>query len=241
MRYVLEGSVQRDQNRVRVNAQLIDAPSGALLWADRFEEDMADLFKLQDEVVARLATSLGYALTYAEGKKGNRSKNPDAIDLAMQGWALIYGSVQQPWKEMRESVNAARALFDQALKIAPNDADALAGSAATYLRDFTFEFSDAQTDYEAKVLGQASRAIGLAPDNPRPYAIKAHYLAQTSRPSEALGIADAGLAINPNFAPLLGGRIIAELFLGRFAQAKSDAERAMRLSPTPILANITVI
>src|SRR5208282_5572462 len=97
--------------------------------------------------------------------------------------------------------------------------------------DFTFEFSDAQTDYEAKVLGQASRAMGLAPDNPRPYAIKAYYLAQMGRPSEALGIADAGLAINPNFAPLLGGRIIAELSLGRFEQAKSDAERAMRLSP----------
>ena len=96
-------------------------------------------------------------------------------------------------------------------------------------RDFTFEFSEAQTDYEARVLGQASRAIGLAPDNPR--IIKAYYLARTSRPSEALGVADAGLAINPNFAPLLGGRIIAELFLGRFEQAKSDAERAMRLSP----------
>ena len=52
VRYVLEGSVQRDQNRVRVNAQLIDAGSGAHLWADRFEEDVADLFKLQDEVVA---------------------------------------------------------------------------------------------------------------------------------------------------------------------------------------------
>ena len=59
VRYVLEGSVQRDQNRVRVNAQLIDADSGAHLWADRFEEDAADLFKLQDEVVARLANSLG--------------------------------------------------------------------------------------------------------------------------------------------------------------------------------------
>jgi adenylate cyclase len=55
VRYVLEGSVQRDQNRVRVNAQLIDAESGAHLWADRFEEDLADLFKLQDQVVARLA------------------------------------------------------------------------------------------------------------------------------------------------------------------------------------------
>ena len=59
VRYVLEGSVQRDQNRVRVNAQLIDGETGAHLWADRFEEDVADLFKLQDQVVARLANSLG--------------------------------------------------------------------------------------------------------------------------------------------------------------------------------------
>ena len=62
VRYVLEGSVQRDQNRVRVNAQLIDAESGGHIWAERFEEDVADLFKLQDQVVARLANSLGYEL-----------------------------------------------------------------------------------------------------------------------------------------------------------------------------------
>ena len=68
VRYVLEGSVQRDQNRVRVNAQLIDAGSGAHLWADRFEEDVADLFKLQDEVVARLANSLGYELVRTDRK-----------------------------------------------------------------------------------------------------------------------------------------------------------------------------
>jgi adenylate cyclase len=61
VRYVLEGSVERDQNRVRVNAQLIDAETGAHLWADRFDEDMADLFKLQDEIVVRLARSLGFA------------------------------------------------------------------------------------------------------------------------------------------------------------------------------------
>jgi adenylate cyclase len=67
VRYVLEGSVQRDQGRVRVNAQLIDAQSGAHLWADRFEEDVADLFKLQDEVVARLANSLGTELVKVEG------------------------------------------------------------------------------------------------------------------------------------------------------------------------------
>jgi adenylate cyclase len=76
VRYVLEGSVQRDQGRVRVNAQLIDAETGVHLWADRFEEDVADLFKLQDEVVARLARSLDVALSKAEAEKAGRSKNP---------------------------------------------------------------------------------------------------------------------------------------------------------------------
>ena len=72
VRYVLEGSVQRDQNRVRVNAQLVDAESGAHLWADRFEEDVADLFKLQDQVVARLGNALGFRT----GQGGGRKERP---------------------------------------------------------------------------------------------------------------------------------------------------------------------
>ncbi len=87
VRYVLEGSVQRDQNRVRVNAQLIDAESGAEIWADRFEADKADLFKLQDQVVAQLANALRYELGMAEAAKAARAQDPDAIDLAMRGWA----------------------------------------------------------------------------------------------------------------------------------------------------------
>ena len=95
VRYVLEGSVQRDQNRVRVNAQLIDAASGSHLWADRFEEDVADLFKLQDQVVARLANALGYELVKAESEAGAHSKNPDSIDLDMRGWAAMNQWAQQ--------------------------------------------------------------------------------------------------------------------------------------------------
>ena len=76
VRYVLEGSVQRDQNRVRVNAQLVDAESGAHLWADIFEENVADLFKLQDEVVARLGNTLGNELLKAEVKKAIVRKTP---------------------------------------------------------------------------------------------------------------------------------------------------------------------
>jgi adenylate cyclase len=129
VRYVLEGSVQRDQNRVRVNAQLIDAESGAHLWADRFEEDMADLFKLQDQVVARLARSLDLSLTKAEAERGAQSKNPDAIDLTMRGWNLIWQGFQRPPEEIRDAIRQERPLFDRALQIDANDADALAGSA----------------------------------------------------------------------------------------------------------------
>jgi adenylate cyclase len=110
VRYVLEGSVQRDQNRVRVNAQLIDTETGAHFWAERFEEGVADLFTLQDEVVTRLANTLGIELVKAEAEKGARSKNPDAVDLTMRGWALARTSQQT-----KEKSEAARALFEQAL------------------------------------------------------------------------------------------------------------------------------
>jgi adenylate cyclase len=113
VRYVLEGSVQRDKNRVRVNAQLIDSETGAHLWADRFEEDFPDLFKLQDQVVIRLANTLGYELIKAEAQKSGHSTNPDAIDLTMRGWAAFW----QP--TTKESVASARGYFEHALKLDP--------------------------------------------------------------------------------------------------------------------------
>jgi adenylate cyclase len=231
VRYVLDGSVERDQNRVRVNAQLIDAESGAHLWADRFEEDVADLFKLEDEVVARLARSLDLAMEKAEAERGGRSNNPDAIDLSMRAFDLLTRGVQQPPAEHRESIREGQALFERALKVDPNYADALAGSAETYFNERLNGWGDPGTDYEAKVLGQANRAIELDPDDPYVYYPKALYLALTGRPREALGAADAGLAVNPNFVLLYLPRAIAENSLGRFEQAKADAERAMRLSP----------
>jgi TolB-like protein len=231
VRYVLEGSAQRDQDRVRVNAQLIDAQSGAHLWADRFEEDVADLFKLQDQVVARLANALGYALVAAEAKKGSRSANPDVTDLAMQGWILVWSSIEQPPTERRETNREARTLFDHALQIDPSNADSLAGSAFTYYTDFIFGWGDPGTDYEAKVLGQADMAITLAPDNIRGYYVKAYYLSMSRRPREGLAADDVGLGVNPNFVMLFAPRDIAELALGRFEQAKADAQLAIRLSP----------
>src|SRR6202034_4561434 len=141
VRYVLEGSVQRDANRVRVNAQLIDAESGAHVWADRFEDDVVDLFKLQDDVVARLAGTLQVELLNAEAQRSlhDRPRNPDAIDLTMRGMALL----NQPFT--KASRFQAREFFEQALTLDPTNADALAGTAFVDMSDYNQDWSGQQT------------------------------------------------------------------------------------------------
>jgi len=225
VRYVLEGSVQREQNKVRVNAQLIDAESGAHLWADRFEEDVASLFKLQDQVVARLANTLRHELVKVEAERDSRSQNPDAIDLAMRGKALLW----PPFT--KEKTDAAHSFFERALKFDPNSSEALAGNAYAYGVEYAFGSRSSDTDYDAKILGQADRAIALDPNNTQAYVAKGHYLLTSSRPHDALRVADAGLTVDPNSAPLHAWRSIAETYLGQFDKAKSDVLQAMRLSP----------
>jgi TolB-like protein/class 3 adenylate cyclase len=228
VRYVLEGSVQRDQNRVRVNAQLIDAQSGAHLWADRFEEDVADLFKLQDQVVARLANTLGVELIKAEAQRDERISHPDAFDLTMRGRAL---QMQDQEQRTKENNNAARAMFERALAIDSNDAGALAGEASTYMVDRIFGWANPDVDYNAKVVGLANRSIAIDPDDARGYAVKSLYLTNGNHPVEGLRAAEAGLAVNPNDAALHASRGLAENYLGHFEQGISEVGQAMRLSP----------
>ncbi len=229
VRYVLEGSVQRDQNRVRVNVQLIDAQSGAHIWADRFEEDVVDLFKLQDEVVARLANSLGNELVKAEARGDGRIANVDAFDLTMRGRALVFEYLRQ---STRENNNAARALFEQALAINPEDAGALAGDAMTYLVEKSNGWTSTDVDYDAKVLGQADRSIAIAPNDPSPYYAKSLYLSFVlHRTEEGQRAADAGLALNPGSAILYAASGIGKIQSGMFAEAKSDVLHAIQLSP----------
>jgi tetratricopeptide (TPR) repeat protein len=220
--------VQRDQNRVRVNAQLIDAETGGHIWADRFEADIADLFKLQNDVVARLGNSIGFELMKAEARSGARKVNPDAIDITMRGQYLLFLFGHQ---QTKENLYGARAQFEQALKIDPDDADALAGDAVTYMLDFFYGWTNSATDYGAKILAQADRSIALAPNVPGAYVAKGIYLAGLHRPDEAVKVMDAGLAANPNSALLYGNRAVVEAYLFRYEQMISDARQAMRLSP----------
>jgi tetratricopeptide (TPR) repeat protein len=176
-----------------------------------------------------LANALSHELVRAEAEAATRSKHADSIDLAMRGRAALLQWARQP--PTKDDLLAVRALFERALEIDPKDVDALVGSAATYLFEYIFGWTDPETDYDAKILGQADRSIALARDNAWAYGVKSVYLNMTLRPSDALRVANAGLALNSNNAYLFAQRAIAENYSRQFEQAKSDVEQAMRLSP----------
>ena len=133
-------------------------------------------------------------------------------------------------------------MFEQALKIDPNDAEALAGSARVYGIEYSLGWGDPGTDYDAKVLGHANRAIALDPNNIRAYYTKSEYLTMSHRPSEGLGAADAGLAVNPNDAVASTWRAPSpKTRSASYEQAKADMEWALRLSPRdPLSAFFTI-
>jgi adenylate cyclase len=217
------------RGRVRVNAQLIDAQSGAHLWADRFEGDVADLFKLQDEVVARLANSLGTELVKAEARGDRRIANLDAFDLTTRGLAFNFEFLRRP---TRETKNAMRALYEQALAINPDEAAALPGDATTYLFDKINGWASADVDFDAKILGQADRSIAIAPNDPDPYNAKSLYPSYVlHRTEEGLRAANAGVALNLGSALLYHASAVAKNQIGMYAEAKSDVLRAIQLSP----------
>ena len=183
-------------------------------------------------MVARLGNTLGFELVRAEAGKSARSADPDAIDLTMRGWAVLWQGIQQQSMNEKQAIYyAARPLFEHALAIDPNYADALASDAMTYMVDYLYGWSPAGTNYDQKIIAQADRAIAVAPDDVRGYYPKSVYLRMSNRANEAVQVADDGLAVNPNSNQLYGARSAAEVALGRFEQAKSDALQSIRLSP----------
>jgi adenylate cyclase len=233
VRYVLEGSVQRDQNRVLVNAQLIEAESDAQVWADRFEDDVADLFKLQDEVVVRLARTLQVELVNAEAQRSlhDRPRDPDAIDLTMRGLALLNQLTT------KTSSDEARALFEQALTLDPNNADALAGAARIDAVEAAFGSSNKSADLYARAMQRADQALLIDPSQARAHFTKALLIMFKARANDAasaneiIAEAEASLRANPSFPWGYWPMAVGEMLLGHYEQAISELQQAMKISP----------
>jgi TolB-like protein/class 3 adenylate cyclase len=144
VRYVLEGSVQRGGNRMRVNVQLIDAETGNHLWAERFDKPLADLFDMQDEIVARLAGALNAQLVAAEARRAEQAPTPDSMDLYFQGLTWLNKGLTP------ENLAQARSFFERALSVDPGNVDALVGSAIADVREGANSFvTDAAVAFAA--------------------------------------------------------------------------------------------
>jgi TolB-like protein/class 3 adenylate cyclase len=157
--YVLEGSVQRGGNRMRVNVQLIDAETGSHLSAERFDKPLADLLDMQDEIVARLANALNAQLVAAEARRAERVVNPDSMDLYFQGRAWLNKGPTP------ETIARARGFCDRAFSVDAENGDALVGSAAADLIEgLGFMVPDPHAAFAAAE-AKLTRALSSAPDH----------------------------------------------------------------------------
>jgi adenylate cyclase len=227
VRYVLEGSVQRDQNRVRVNAQLIDGETGAHLWADRFQEDISDVFKLQDQVIARLANTLGSELVKAEAERSTHSGNPDAIDLTMRGWAILN---QLQLFGDKDSLAKALGLFEQALTLDPNNVDALVGAALTERNDYIFSGMDEKPGQITKIEDLLAKAIRIDPTNARAYIVRGMIYRVTKRTKAAAEAAQNAVRVNPNYAAAYAQLAQNEVTPAELPLAIANIDQAIKLS-----------
>jgi TolB-like protein/class 3 adenylate cyclase/Tfp pilus assembly protein PilF len=225
VRYVLEGSVRRMGGTVRVNAQLIDAGTGAHLWAEQMDVDQSTL-ALQNNfgIANRLARMLSVELINVEGRRAPRA-DPDAVDLTMRGWAVLNGGPN------KEDVQRSVALFEDALRIDPDNSQARVGLAQA----LTLVYRNRSDPEPATVLARAdeaaSRAIAAAPNNAHAHYVKAEVLGLSNRFDAALATYDRAIALDHNHAAAYVGRARNLNVIGRSAEALAPVERAIRLSP----------
>ncbi len=225
VRYALEGSVQRSGNRMRVNAQLIDAQSGNHLWAERFERPMTDLFEMQDEIVARIANTLNAQLVAVEARRAERRPAPDSLDLYFQGEAWVNKGVTF------ESMTRAHSFFERALALDPGNVDALAGMSQV---EANFAISLSTSDKAARFAAAeeaAAKALSLAPDHALAHVSLGMVLGFTNRAAQGIAEYERALALDRNMAgahALIGQN---KLFIGRAEETEAHVLEALRLSP----------
>jgi adenylate cyclase len=223
VRYVLEGSVRRSGNHIRINAQLIDAERDTHLWAERFDGDTTDLFALQDEITSQIAVTLSIELVRAEAAWP--TQHPVALDYILRGRAAYSKPAS------RETYIEAISLYEQALRLDPRSVEAQSLLARTLASRVLDQMSDSAAADIARAQGLVAQALAGSTGGPLAHFARGHVLRAMGRPDEATSEYETAIVLNPNwvFAYLALGA--SKLLTGEIEEAIPLAEKAIRLSP----------
>jgi TolB-like protein/cytochrome c-type biogenesis protein CcmH/NrfG len=223
--YVVEGSVRKGGDRVRITAQLNDVATGSHLWAERYDRSLADVFAVQDEITEAIVAAIEPQLYAAENFHAQR-KPPDSMDA----WDLVMRALSHYWRVTRQDNVVAQALLEKAISIDPNYGQALGVLAASH----TFSAHMGWADMETTVpIAERAALAAIRADSEDPwahYALGSVYLFPR-RFEDSLAEFELALRLNPNFSLAQGYYGLALAYCGRWEEADVAARRALRLSP----------
>ncbi|MCS3496853.1 TolB-like protein/cytochrome c-type biogenesis protein CcmH/NrfG [Bradyrhizobium japonicum] len=225
VRYVVEGSVRKEGDRVRITAQLNDVATGSHLWAERYDRELADVFAVQDEITERIVAAIEPQLYAAENFRAER-KPPDSLDA----WDLLMRALSHYWRVTRQDHVAARALLEKAIALDPNYGKALGLLGTSYM--FTAHMGWMEMAAALPVAERAARAA-IRADDQDAWAHNAlgHVDLFARRFEDSLAEFETALRLNPNFALAQGYYGLTLSYCGRWRDADEAARRAIRLSP----------
>ena len=224
VRYVLEGSVRKSGNRIRITAQLVEAATGNYVWAERYDRDLADIFAVQDEITERVVAAIEPELYAAEHVR-SQSKPPDSLD----GWECVIRALSLIGQGTRDENTEAEALCRRAIAVAPGYGRAHSLLAWALLRRTVWS-GDLQT-VVPEISAETQTALAIDDRDPWAHLAQGMLQQRLGHPGEAARSARRALELNPNFA-------LAHAFLasalgrqGAYQKAVNCAEHALRLSP----------
>lgn len=229
--YMVEGSVRKSGDRVRITAQLNDVATGSHLWAERYDRGLADVFAVQDEITEAIVAAIEPQLYAAENFRAQR-KAPDSLDA----WDLVMRALSHFWHVTRQDNVVAQALLEKAISIDPNYGQALGVLATSYMFTAHMGWMDMATAME---IAERSALAAIRADSEDPWAHNAlaHVYLFARRFDDSLAEFETALRLNPNFALAQGYYGLSLAYSGRWQEADKAARRAIRLSPRdPYLA-----
>jgi tetratricopeptide (TPR) repeat protein len=230
VRYVLEGSVRRSGNQVRVNTQLIDAETDAHLWAERFDRDIADLLSVQNEITNRIATALNLELVAAEARRP--TEHPDALDYILRGRAIGNKGITP------EVYAEAIAMYEHALATEPRSVEARTHLGQALASRVLSGMSNSRVSDIARAKALIEEAIAMSPRSTFAHFAKGQLLRAEGRCDEAISEFEMVVASNPNNAGAFFALGVCKLATGSIDETIPLEEQAIRLSPRdPVVFN----